>query len=171
MVYAPVFDALWFGYMDKDNGIKKAFKTIDASQKIGGSDIAEQRLLTRKPLENFKVITSRSYSSSMIGNWLKKNLGIEKYIHLTRGSSLKFCLISEGLAHLYPRQGVTCIWDTIASHAILNCSGGSIISLTHGSELAYNQNLKNPEFLASCWNTKEISLIIKNQKKYLPTDF
>ena len=171
MVYAPVFDTLWFGYMEEDNGIKKAFKTIDASQKIRRFDIAEQKLLTRKPLENVKVITSRFYSSRIIGNWLKKNLGIKKYIHLTRGSSLKFCLISEGLAHLYPRQGVTCIWDTVASHAILNCSGGSVISLTNGSDLVYNQNLENPEFLASCWNTREISLLIKNQKKYLSTDF
>ena len=82
MVYAPVFDTLWFGYMEEDNGIKKAFKTIDASQKIRRFDIAEQKLLTRKPLENVKVITSRFYSSRIIGNWLKKNLGIKKYIHL-----------------------------------------------------------------------------------------
>ena len=64
------------------------------------------------------------------------------------GSSLKFCLVAEGKADLYPRLGPTSEWDTAAAHAVVEAAGGSVIR-TDGSPLLYNTkaSLLNPEFL------------------------
>jgi 3'(2'), 5'-bisphosphate nucleotidase len=67
---------------------------------------------------------------------------------IAMGSSLKFCLVAEGAANLYPRIGPTMEWDTAAAHCILEQSGGSVADL-NGNPLAYNKPvLLNPGFLA-----------------------
>lgn len=58
------------------------------------------------------------------------------------GSSLKFCLVAEGKADLYPRFGPTSEWDTAAGHAILRAAGGRVHDF-HGAEMRYNK----PKFL------------------------
>lgn len=58
------------------------------------------------------------------------------------GSSLKFCLVAEGKADIYPRFGPTCEWDTGAGHAVLRAAGGRVHDFA-GTELAY----KKPDFL------------------------
>ena len=65
------------------------------------------------------------------------------------GSSLKFCLIAEGNADLYPRFGPTCEWDTAAGQAILEAAGGHVTRLD-GHRLRYNcrQSLLNGDFVA-----------------------
>jgi 3'(2'), 5'-bisphosphate nucleotidase len=52
------------------------------------------------------------------------------------GSSLKFCLIAEGLADLYPRLARTMEWDTAAGHAVLSAAGGCVLS-PEGAPLLY----------------------------------
>jgi 3'(2'), 5'-bisphosphate nucleotidase len=62
------------------------------------------------------------------------------------GSSLKLCLVAEGVAHLYPRLGPTMEWDTAAAHAVVKYSGGRVCDWS-GAELVYNKpDLHNPEF-------------------------
>ena len=65
------------------------------------------------------------------------------------GSSLKFCLIAEGLADLYPRFGPTHEWDTGAGHAVLKAAGGRVHTFD-GTELRYKKvpNFLNGKFLA-----------------------
>ncbi|MBX7199912.1 MAG: 3'(2'),5'-bisphosphate nucleotidase CysQ [Rhodospirillaceae bacterium] len=58
------------------------------------------------------------------------------------GSSLKFCLVAEGKADLYPRFGPTSEWDTAAGHAVLRAAGGRVHDF-HGAEIRYNK----PKFL------------------------
>ncbi len=68
-------------------------------------------------------------------------------IHPT-GSSLKFCKIAEGTAHLYPRFGRTMEWDTAAGQAILMAAGGCVTTLT-GETLSYGKKgFENPHFMA-----------------------
>jgi 3'(2'), 5'-bisphosphate nucleotidase len=68
---------------------------------------------------------------------------------LEMGSSLKFCLVAEGTADVYPRLGPTCEWDTAAAHAVLSAAGGSVRDLD-GVPLQYNARpeLHNPFFVA-----------------------
>lgn len=68
---------------------------------------------------------------------------------LAMGSSLKFMLLAEGQAQLYPRFAPTMEWDTAAADAILAAAGGRILQMPERTPLAYNKpQLRNPSFLA-----------------------
>ena len=63
--------------------------------------------------------------------------------YVIRGSSIKFCMIADGAAHLYPRFVPTYEWDTCAAHAMLLENGGDIIDYKTGQRLQYGK----PSFL------------------------
>jgi len=68
----------------------------------------------------------------------------------SRGSSLKFMMLAEGLGHLYPRLGRTMEWDTAAGQAILEEAGGQVVEFLSRQPLRYNkESLVNPPFLAT----------------------
>jgi 3'(2'), 5'-bisphosphate nucleotidase len=66
------------------------------------------------------------------------------------GSSLKFCLVADGSADIYPRLGPTSEWDTAAGQAVLESAGGRVLSLESRADLRYNQrpSILNPHFVA-----------------------
>jgi len=69
---------------------------------------------------------------------------------VSKGSSLKLCLVAEGSADIYPRLGPTCEWDTGAGHAIAEIAGATVSKLD-GSPLLYNskEEYLNPFFVVS----------------------
>lgn len=68
---------------------------------------------------------------------------------ISAGSSLKFCLVAEGTADIYPRLGPTMEWDTAAGQAIVEEGGGRVVLLENGRQLEYNKvSLVNPYFIA-----------------------
>lgn len=95
------------------------------------------------------VALSRSHISPdthIVVDSLKEKFG--KIEILTQGSSLKLCLVAEGLVDIYPRTTPTSEWDTAAGECILNEAGGSIRELEHNSTLNYNKpTLINPNFI------------------------
>jgi len=58
-------------------------------------------------------------------------------------------LVAEGMAHIYPRLGLTSEWDTAAAHAIVNSAGGEVINANTKLEIEYNtkDSLLNPHFI------------------------
>lgn len=68
--------------------------------------------------------------------------------HKGMGSSLKMCLIAEGLADFYPRLHPTSEWDTAAAQAIIEAAGGRLVNAHTLQALTYNQreSLVNPFF-------------------------
>jgi 3'(2'), 5'-bisphosphate nucleotidase len=74
---------------------------------------------------------------------------IGNYERISRGSALKFGLIAEGLADLYPRFGETYEWDTAAGQCILEAAGGHVVDIQM-QPLRYNTrpSLLNPHFIA-----------------------
>jgi 3'(2'), 5'-bisphosphate nucleotidase len=69
---------------------------------------------------------------------------------VSKGSSLKFCLVAEGNADVYPRFAPTMEWDTAAGQAICEAVGLKVISKETNEPLLYNkENLLNPWFLVS----------------------
>ena len=62
--------------------------------------------------------------------------------HVSVGSSLKFCIVAEGQADIYPRLSPTSEWDTAAGHAVLLAAGGRVDG-PDGAPLAYGK----PAFL------------------------
>jgi|SRR6185312_6124362 len=107
------------------------------------SPIKVRRLIPDKPV---KVVASRSHRGELLDGYLAK-LGAHETV--SRGSSLKFCLVAEGAADVYPRLGPTSEWDTGAGHAVLLAAGGQVIGMD-GAPLAYNskESLLNPHFIA-----------------------
>jgi 3'(2'), 5'-bisphosphate nucleotidase len=93
-----------------------------------------------------RVVASRSHRGVSLEAFLEQ-LGAHQLLSL--GSALKFCLIAEGAADVYPRVGPTSEWDTAAAHAVVSAAGGTVSRLD-GSPLEYNTRaeLVNPEFVA-----------------------
>jgi 3'(2'), 5'-bisphosphate nucleotidase len=93
-----------------------------------------------------RVVGSRSHRGDSLAGFLAR-LGAHELKAV--GSSLKFCLIAEGAADVYPRLGPTREWDTAAAHAVLVAAGGVVVELD-GRPLRYNERegLLNPFFVA-----------------------
>ncbi len=93
-----------------------------------------------------RVVGSRSHASADTAGYLAR---LGPHVMCGVGSSLKFCLIAEGRADLYPRFGPTSEWDTAAGQALLEAAGGHVTRLD-GHRLRYNcrESLLNGEFLA-----------------------
>ncbi|HEX5340535.1 MAG TPA: 3'(2'),5'-bisphosphate nucleotidase CysQ [Gammaproteobacteria bacterium] len=93
-----------------------------------------------------RVVASRSHRGELLDGYLTKLGGHEI---VSRGSSLKFCLVAEGAADVYPRLGPTSEWDTGAGHAVLLAAGGHVVNVD-GTALSYNrkESLLNPHFIA-----------------------
>ena len=95
--------------------------------------------------EGFVIVASRSHTGPETEAYLA-TLHVRE--RKTSGSSIKFCVIAEGEADIYPRLGRTMEWDTAAGHAILLAAGGNITTLD-GEELRYGKpNFENPSFVA-----------------------
>ena len=93
-----------------------------------------------------KVVASRSHMNEETKNFIEK-LGDTEVV--SAGSSLKFMLLAEGKADLYPRFGPTMEWDTAAAHGILKELGLQVVTTDSNTELVYNkENLLNPYFIA-----------------------
>ncbi|MFQ5983113.1 MAG: 3'(2'),5'-bisphosphate nucleotidase CysQ [Woeseiaceae bacterium] len=95
--------------------------------------------------EPVRVVGSRSHRGASLDGFLA-NLG--DYEMHPMGSSLKFCLVAEGAADIYPRLGPTSEWDTAAAQAVVEQAGGSVLTLD-GKPLSYNSKseILNPHFL------------------------
>lgn len=151
VIYVPVKDILYFAAA----GIG-AFKISGTSWiKSGLSSEALEGKADRLPLKTetgartFTAIASRSHMSdetSFYLDRLKKEHGEVRTI--SAGSSLKFCLVAEGSADVYPRFGPTMEWDTAAGQAIVEQAGGEVLQHETGGPLKYNkESLLNPWFI------------------------
>jgi 3'(2'), 5'-bisphosphate nucleotidase len=97
------------------------------------------------------VVMSRSHPSRELAAYLE---GLKVADALPVGSSLKFCVVAEGRADLYPRLGPTMEWDTAAGHAVVEGAGGRVTTVD-GKRLQYNkENLLNPYFIVSGHDTR-----------------
>jgi 3'(2'), 5'-bisphosphate nucleotidase len=110
-----------------------------------GDKPAEFIRVTTKSTSPLRVVGSRSHRGASLDAYLDR-LGEHNMIGM--GSSLKFCVIAEGGADLYPRLGPTSEWDTAAAQAVVEQAGGSVITLD-GKPMKYNakSDILNPHFL------------------------
>ena len=151
IIYAPVLDLLYAGFSGTG-----CFLLAQASRHHCRLDVEHlsQRAETL-PLNltrhTFTAVASRSHSTERTQSYLESLRESHADLEITsKGSSLKFCLIAEGSADVYPRFGPTCEWDTAAGHAIVEAAGGRVV-MGNGGLMRYNkQNLLNDEFIAFC---------------------
>ena len=148
VIYVPVLRKLYYADV-----LKKETYILDVPE----DDFSFEKILkTAKKItyqENngnrIRIVGSRSHMNNETLNFI--NSLKEKYDQVeivSKGSSLKFCLVAENKADIYPRFAPTMEWDTAAAHAICNASGVSVISQDTDKELIYNkENLLNPWFI------------------------
>ena len=105
-----------------------------------------QPIHTAPPSQPLRVVGSRSHASPQTAAYLES---LPAHVITGIGSSLKFCLIAEGKADVYPRFGPTSEWDTAAGQALLEAAGGQVTRFD-GHRLRYNcrESLINGDFIA-----------------------
>jgi 3'(2'), 5'-bisphosphate nucleotidase len=96
-----------------------------------------------------RVVGSRSHAGANLQAFVER-LGEHTGGHtlVSVGSSLKFCMVAEGQADIYPRLGPTSEWDTAAAQCVVEQAGGRVIDIK-GERLSYNakESVLNPHFL------------------------
>lgn len=126
--------------------------TYSACRGVGAykrSDEAERapiRVAARDPKRTIRVVASRSHTKRADAEFLAR---IGNHDVVSVGSSLKFCLVAEGAADVYPRLGPTMEWDTAAAQAVVEVAGGRVVG-PDNRPLRYNKpSLRNSWFIAS----------------------
>ena len=109
-----------------------------------GSNPAQSIHVNTQSAKPVRVVGSRSHRGASLDAYLE-NLGDSSMIPM--GSSLKFCVVAEGGADLYPRLGPTSEWDTAAAQAVVEQAGGRVVTLD-GKPMEYNAkpDILNPSF-------------------------
>jgi 3'(2'), 5'-bisphosphate nucleotidase len=97
----------------------------------------------------YKVVGSRSHVSSETEKYYADLMKEKNEIEfVSMGSSIKICLVAEGVADVYPRFAPTMEWDTAAGHAIAKYANKKLIDLETEQEMVYNRsNLRNNWFI------------------------
>lgn len=146
VVLVPALNELYFS-SSKHGSFKTSWLEKGASlqDRISKS----QQLPLTQENRSYTVVASRSHLSGQSADFieaLKTKHG--KIVMLSKGSSLKLCMVAEGSADIYPRFAPTMEWDTAAGQAICNHAGATVINWDTQESLLYNrENLLNPWFV------------------------
>lgn len=145
LVYAPALSDLYIT-LGPD---RAARARLDPKQPLPAFDaIGWKPMHVRTPPpQGLVAVVSRSHLDEATKGFLAERRVSES---LPGGSSIKFCLVAEGKADVYPRFGRTMEWDTAAGHAVLAAAGGSVVDES-GVPLRYgkiSRGLDNPGFVA-----------------------
>lgn len=148
VIYVPVSRELYFA----DTKTKKAFKVeLDNDHEFESELSSSAVEIKPKTISKSKVrvVGSRSHMNTDTEEFISKlKNNFEEVEIVSKGSSLKFCLVAEGKADIYPRFAPTMEWDTAAGHAICTAVGLTVVSKETNEELVYNkENLLNSFFI------------------------
>jgi len=135
VVYVPALDVTYWG--DADGAFKESGGQVES---IRVSEVPAEGAVWR-------VVGSRSHQTDEFKAFVQ---GLPDTEVVSMGSSLKLCLVAEGVADLYPRLGLTSEWDTAAAHAVVTAAGGQVLQYPELTPLVYNtrpDTLLNPFFI------------------------
>ena len=122
VVFAPATGRLHGGIVGEGAWVDPGSRRTPISTRPRGAGIA--------------AVASKSHLTQSTIDYLEAAVGACDYVSV--GSSLKFCLVAEGQADIYPRLSPTSEWDTAAGHAVLLAAGGRVDGLD-GDPLAYGK--------------------------------
>ena len=160
VIFVPEKGSLYFG--GREMGAYR-LQTGDGGFSAGGSDSSQPASLaeltarstrlavSQKDLDCYTIVGSRSHPSDALNAFVAEKQGrYGEVAFVSAGSSLKFCLLAEGRAHIYPRLGPTMEWDTAAGHAVAEGAGCTVFQYDGHRRLRYNkEDLHNPWFIVS----------------------
>ncbi len=148
VIYVPVSKDLYFTSEDA-KAFKITLENEDASVEFILENASEIKPETTTP-SVVKIVGSRSHLNDDTKNFISEIEKKNSVEIVSKGSSLKFCLVAEGRANIYPRYAPTMEWDTAAGQAICQAAGVKVINNEDQKPLRYNkENLLNPYFLVS----------------------
>ena len=137
VIFAPDTHLLYYGAAGEG-----AWRVRD----VGSPEPIRARM---PPAEGLTVIASRTTADRTAARLA--HLPVAHF--LPSSSALKFCLIAEGSADVYPRYGPTMEWDSAAGQAIVEAAGGRVLVLDGDKEagpLRYGnaaRKFENPHFI------------------------
>lgn len=142
VVHAPALSTLYIG----GDGMAEKL-VIDDLDRV----TARYPIAVRQKHASPSALVSRSHNCDATDAYIKKAEILERK---AVGSSLKFCLVAEGVADIYPRFSPTMEWDTAAGDAVLRAAGGMVATedgapLTYGKRLMGLRPFENPAFIAT----------------------
>ena len=158
VIYIPVKEELFFA--DTEKGAYKlsnedGLLTRINENKEPGCTLEvliekAQKLPYPTPHEGFMIVASRSHLNAETEEYIERMKKEHSKVEtVSKGSSLKLCLIAEGVADVYPRFAPTMEWDTAAGHAIIRAAGKEVYQANTDKPLVYNkEDLLNPWFIA-----------------------
>ena len=150
VIYVPVSKEIY--YADVVQKEAHYLQLSSADMTVATIEKNAKKIISKKAKEGkVKVVGSRSHMNQDTLKFVE-NLKTDhaKVEIVSKGSSLKFCLVAEGKAEIYPRFAPTMEWDTAAGQAICEALGIKVISKETNDSLLYNkENLLNPWFLVS----------------------
>lgn len=144
VVFVPVSGTLYFAYKGE------AYKSTQTNNINLAFDTA-QKLPLKTSNNKYIVVGSRSHMSDQTRDYIDRLDTQGKELEMiSKGSSLKICLVAEGSADCYPRMGPTMEWDTAAGHAIALGAQKKVLVYPQNNPMLYNkENLLNPYFVVS----------------------
>ncbi len=125
VIYAPVLSELY--YANEGNGAYLENLETKEVRKISVTD----------KVTDLIMVASKSHSSEKEANLVENNKDKIKE-NISKGSSLKGCMVATGQADVYYRFGLTCEWDTCAMQCIVKEAGG-IFKQMDNSDMTYNR--------------------------------
>jgi 3'(2'), 5'-bisphosphate nucleotidase len=145
VIYVPVLKTLYVGVVG--HGARK-WENIDPDSEVPTWDEGVT-LPVDQGRDTYIMVGSRSHMSDETTAYMEKLRSEKGAVEvLSKGSSLKLCMVAEGSADRYPRFAPTMEWDTGAGHAICKAAGFKVDQYPELTELQYNkENLLNPWFL------------------------
>jgi 3'(2'), 5'-bisphosphate nucleotidase len=146
VIFAPALNELYYGLVDENVAYKASITPTTTAADVMNTAKA---IAPAKDETELRVVGSRSHMNEETTQFmaqLEQQSG-KKVTIISKGSSLKLCLVAEGAADVYPRFAPTMEWDIAAGHAICNAVGLKVMQQNSKDELQYNkENLLNPYF-------------------------
>ncbi len=152
VVYAPVLKQLYFA-MSNFGSFKITDNNIQRIQPNSSLENITSYAVKLPQIINtniYTIVTSRSHLDTKTLQYIEAIKQKKGEIEILKiGSSLKLCLLAEGMANEYPRFGRTMEWDIAAGHAVLKEAGGEIYTANNLQPFIYGKtDLTNPDFIA-----------------------
>ncbi len=149
VVYVPVSGVLYFGEEGLGAYRMTCPSSVTSSSLQACLDEAERLPLASSSHASFRIVASSSHMNGETAAYIEELKSVHSSTELvSRGSSIKICLVAEGTADIYPRFSPTMEWDTAAGDAIARCSGRVVVRKEDGLPLVYNKSdLHNPYFV------------------------
>ena len=148
VIYVPVSKELYFADVENTQANKIRLESHKVDDSMGFEE-GNNLVPASKVSDKIRVVGSRSHMNEATEEFVESlnEPGVQVDI-VSKGSSLKFCLVAEGKADVYPRFAPTMEWDTAAGQAICEAVGLQVISKETNAPLLYNkENLLNPWFI------------------------